>query len=169
MVMESYPDPRTNAGDRAEAYYPNPSNTMANLHEENMLNLGHNIAPVMHGQGGVSDQPDSRPHDQNLNHGFPNSTPTQHHLNNAPHIPGSHAPLASIPLHYDGPVGSGSARKRTKVSRACDGCRRKKIKCDAQSEEVPCSNCRRSTVECQFSRVPQKRGPSKGYVFLIIR
>jgi hypothetical protein len=55
-------------------------------------------------------------------------------------------------------------RKRSKVSRACDECRRKKIKCDAQSEasEQPCSNCRRSNVQCLFSRVPQKRGPSKG-------
>lgn len=55
-------------------------------------------------------------------------------------------------------------RKRSKVSRACDECRRKKIKCDAQSEgsEEPCSNCRRSSSKCQFSRIPQKRGPSKG-------
>jgi hypothetical protein len=56
-------------------------------------------------------------------------------------------------------------RKRSKVSRACDECRRKKIKCDATTEsgEDPCSNCRRSNVRCLFSRVPQKRGPSKGY------
>jgi len=55
-------------------------------------------------------------------------------------------------------------RKRTKVSRACDECRRKKIKCDAQTEtsHQPCSNCRRADVQCMFSRIPQKRGPSKG-------
>lgn len=55
-------------------------------------------------------------------------------------------------------------RKRSKVSRACDECRRKKIKCDAVSDaaEEPCSNCRRSTSRCLFSRIPQKRGPSKG-------
>ena len=52
------------------------------------------------------------------------------------------------------------------MSRACDECRRKKIKCDAQSEvsDQACSNCRRSTTACLFSRVPQKRGPSKGYI-----
>lgn len=57
-------------------------------------------------------------------------------------------------------------RKRTKVSRACDECRRKKIRCDAPSEggEQPCSNCRRVGAACLFSRVPQKRGPSKGSV-----
>lgn len=56
-------------------------------------------------------------------------------------------------------------RKRSKVSRACDECRRKKIKCDAQSDtgETPCSSCARSSTPCLFSRVPQKRGPSKGY------
>ncbi|KAI0540575.1 hypothetical protein GGR58DRAFT_118889 [Xylaria digitata] len=57
-------------------------------------------------------------------------------------------------------------RKRSKVSRACDECRRKKVKCDATSEtgEEPCSNCRRSSIRCLFSRIPQKRGPSKGYI-----
>ncbi|KAI2636775.1 hypothetical protein GGS21DRAFT_47697 [Xylaria nigripes] len=57
-------------------------------------------------------------------------------------------------------------RKRSKVSRACDECRRKKVKCDAASEtgEDPCSNCRRSAIHCLFSRIPQKRGPSKGYI-----
>ncbi|KAI1124722.1 hypothetical protein F5Y10DRAFT_22866 [Nemania abortiva] len=57
-------------------------------------------------------------------------------------------------------------RKRSKVSRACDECRRKKVKCDAASEtgEEPCSNCRRSSIRCLFSRIPQKRGPSKGYI-----
>ncbi|KPM42876.1 hypothetical protein AK830_g3686 [Neonectria ditissima] len=57
-------------------------------------------------------------------------------------------------------------RKRSKVSRACDECRRKKIKCDAQSDtgDSPCSSCARSSIRCLFSRVPQKRGPSKGYI-----
>ncbi|KAL4887016.1 hypothetical protein BJY04DRAFT_227243 [Aspergillus karnatakaensis] len=57
-------------------------------------------------------------------------------------------------------------RKRTKISRACDECRRKKVRCDASSESgvETCSNCRRLGVVCQFSRVPMKRGPSKGYI-----
>ncbi|CAK7209956.1 hypothetical protein SCUCBS95973_000621 [Sporothrix curviconia] len=55
-------------------------------------------------------------------------------------------------------------RKRSKVSRACDACRRKKIKCDSVTEAEQCTNCRRARTECLFSRVPQKRGPSKGYI-----
>lgn len=58
------------------------------------------------------------------------------------------------------------SRKRSKVSRACDECRRKKIRCDATSENGPeaCSSCKRTGARCQFSRQPMKRGPSKGYI-----
>ncbi|THC98882.1 hypothetical protein EYZ11_001660 [Aspergillus tanneri] len=40
------------------------------------------------------------------------------------------------------------------------------VRCDASSETgvETCSNCRRLGVVCQFSRVPMKRGPSKGYI-----
>ncbi|RYP85737.1 hypothetical protein DL769_000911 [Monosporascus sp. CRB-8-3] len=78
-----------------------------------------------------------------------------------------HGPLGHLPQHY-GPVINENTppRKRSKVSRACDECRRKKVKCDAASEngEEACSNCRRSNIRCLFSRIPQKRGPSKGYI-----
>jgi hypothetical protein len=64
---------------------------------------------------------------------------------------------------------STSAREkapRSKVSRACDECRRKKIRCDALDETgtAPCSHCSRSGLACAFSRQPLKRGPSKGYI-----
>ncbi|KAI9682387.1 MAG: Glucose-responsive transcription factor [Caeruleum heppii] len=77
---------------------------------------------------------------------------------------------------------STTPRKRTKVSRACDECRRKKarlnlpatndetdqlkIRCDATSESglEQCSSCKRVGTRCQFSRIPMKRGPSKGYI-----
>ncbi|KAI9756210.1 MAG: transcriptional repressor general negative regulator of transcription subunit 4 [Chaenotheca gracillima] len=68
---------------------------------------------------------------------------------------------------HDGSMNDPSApRKRSKVSRACDECRRKKIRCDATSESGPeqCTSCKRTGVHCQFSRVPMKRGPSKGYI-----
>lgn len=56
--------------------------------------------------------------------------------------------------------------KRNKVSRACDECRRKKIRCDAgETDPAPtCSNCKRTGAPCKFSRTPMKRGPSKGYI-----
>jgi hypothetical protein len=60
-------------------------------------------------------------------------------------------------------------RKRSKVSRACDECRRKKIRCDAvldnATNEVTkiCTNCEKTNESCTFTRVPLKRGPNKGY------
>ncbi|KAH6842787.1 hypothetical protein B0I37DRAFT_203708 [Chaetomium sp. MPI-CAGE-AT-0009] len=97
--------------------------------------------------------------------------PQQHHYAQNPppppqlphHMSMEH--LSQVHSQYQIPDAT-PPRKRSKVSRACDECRRKKIKCDAQSEanEAPCSNCRRSNAQCLFSRVPQKRGPSKGYI-----
>lgn len=61
-------------------------------------------------------------------------------------------------------------RKRSKVSRACDACRRKKIRCDAeflqtlQKVTKICTNCVKNAETCTFSRIPLKRGPSKGYI-----
>ncbi|KAK5113376.1 hypothetical protein LTR62_003476 [Meristemomyces frigidus] len=74
-------------------------------------------------------------------------------------------PPVNVPVA--GPSDPDSAKKeRTKVSRACDECRRKKIRCDAidESGQTPCSNCNRTNARCAFSRQPMKRGPSKGYI-----
>ncbi|KAF2098184.1 hypothetical protein NA57DRAFT_76978 [Rhizodiscina lignyota] len=58
--------------------------------------------------------------------------------------------------------------KRQKNTRACDECRRKKVKCESEEGQElgieACLACRKSGLQCQFSRVPQKRGPSKGYI-----
>ncbi|EGP88426.1 unnamed protein product [Zymoseptoria tritici ST99CH_1A5] len=65
-----------------------------------------------------------------------------------------------------GPPPPDKSKQRTKVSRACDECRRKKIRCDAVDEvpSMPCNNCARTAAKCTFSRQPMKRGPSKGYI-----
>ncbi|KAK3349289.1 hypothetical protein B0T25DRAFT_457525 [Lasiosphaeria hispida] len=115
-------------------------------------------------------QAELQSHDQELQNVLPHGAHSEHHYTSeAP----SQSHLAHIPLDQQHQLHPGyqlsdstPPRKRSKVSRACDECRRKKIKCDAQSEasEQPCSNCRRSSAQCLFSRVPQKRGPSKGYI-----
>ncbi|KAK8046542.1 hypothetical protein PG996_014606 [Apiospora saccharicola] len=91
---------------------------------------------------------------------LPNQSQSQH----PPHLQPS-ASMDHLPPHFHLPDNT-PPRKRSKVSRACDECRRKKVKCDSTSEsgEEPCSNCRRSNIRCMFSRIPQKRGPSKGYI-----
>ncbi|KAH8205369.1 hypothetical protein TruAng_000448 [Truncatella angustata] len=89
--------------------------------------------------------------------------PDQHHQQ--PHLQPA-APMDAMASPFQMQDSNVPPRKRSKVSRACDECRRKKVKCDAPSEtgEEPCSNCRRSNMRCLFSRIPQKRGPSKGYI-----
>lgn len=98
-------------------------------------------------------------------------TPVEGHYAAAPsaapaHLVQPHMSLNHLGQQYQMEESSLPPRKRSKVSRACDECRRKKIKCDALREggNEPCSNCRRSSSTCAFSRVPQKRGPSKGYI-----
>ncbi|KAK8111456.1 uncharacterized protein PG998_007913 [Apiospora kogelbergensis] len=92
---------------------------------------------------------------------LPNQPQSHQH---PPHLQPS-ASMEHLPPHFHLPDNT-PPRKRSKVSRACDECRRKKVKCDSTSEsgEEPCSNCRRSNIRCMFSRIPQKRGPSKGYI-----
>ncbi|KAI7852440.1 fungal-specific transcription factor domain-containing protein [Circinella umbellata] len=54
------------------------------------------------------------------------------------------------------------AAKRQRVSRACDLCRRKKIKCDGLNPV--CSNCQAFSLECSYNDTTKKRGPPKGYI-----
>lgn len=96
-----------------------------------------------------------------FNAGYPMAPPTT--MQSMPQTPIAYAPTGSPD------TGASSAAKpkdRTKVSRACDECRRKKIRCDAVDEtgSQPCSNCARTNQQCLFSRQPMKRGPSKGYI-----
>ncbi|KAF9647006.1 hypothetical protein BDM02DRAFT_3188339 [Thelephora ganbajun] len=55
--------------------------------------------------------------------------------------------------------------KKRKVQRACDICRRKKVRCD--SDQMPgkrCSNCTTYNLDCTYVEAAKKRGPPKGYV-----
>lgn len=75
------------------------------------------------------------------------------------------ADMHTLPLQQSSPLPMAGANqaiggvKRTKVSRACDECRRKKTRCDVAPEG--CSTCRRANVPCTFARAQLKRGPTK--------
>ncbi|GLB45768.1 putative fungal specific transcription factor [Lyophyllum shimeji] len=55
--------------------------------------------------------------------------------------------------------------KKRRVQRACDICRRKKIRCDGgQMPGNRCSNCIAYSFDCTYVEAAKKRGPPKGYV-----
>ncbi|KAF8315669.1 hypothetical protein DL93DRAFT_2056908, partial [Clavulina sp. PMI_390] len=57
--------------------------------------------------------------------------------------------------------------KKRRIQRACDNCRRKKIRCDAAQALASgsnCSNCASAGSKCTFFNETTKRGPSKSYV-----
>ncbi|KAG2175040.1 hypothetical protein INT43_006102, partial [Umbelopsis isabellina] len=56
---------------------------------------------------------------------------------------------------------STSLTKRAKTTRACDECRKRKVKCDGAQ---PCQRCSKNDIQCVFAKLPPKRGPPKQYV-----
>ncbi|CAG8554502.1 11239_t:CDS:2 [Dentiscutata erythropus] len=63
--------------------------------------------------------------------------------------------------------GEEESSKRRRVARACDACRRKKVRCDGVqpgSDPPSCTNCKVYKQECSYIDAPKKRGPPKGYI-----
>ncbi|KAJ1554383.1 hypothetical protein HK405_005227, partial [Cladochytrium tenue] len=52
--------------------------------------------------------------------------------------------------------------KRKRTTQACDGCNKKKIKCDG--EKPSCGNCVRAGLLCSYARSARKRGPRSNYI-----
>ncbi|KAM0754722.1 hypothetical protein T439DRAFT_345565 [Meredithblackwellia eburnea MCA 4105] len=57
-----------------------------------------------------------------------------------------------------------SKSKEPRVGRACDACRKAKVKCLDGMPDSPCARCKSAGVPCTFEAKPTKRGPPKGYV-----
>ncbi|KAG1451614.1 hypothetical protein G6F56_008042 [Rhizopus delemar] len=53
-------------------------------------------------------------------------------------------------------------QKRQRVSKACEQCRKKKVKCDGASPL--CTNCISLGIQCSYKETTKKRGPPKGYI-----
>ncbi|KAL7797671.1 N-terminal binuclear Zn cluster-containing protein [Trichoderma ceciliae] len=54
--------------------------------------------------------------------------------------------------------------KRRRIARACDQCRRKKIKCDGKLPA--CTHCANCNTECIFTHIEKKRAPPKGAKYI---
>ncbi|SPO05510.1 uncharacterized protein DNG_08197 [Cephalotrichum gorgonifer] len=81
----------------------------------------------------------------------PGSQPHHHHAHTHAH-PHTHTPT---PVHEGGRDPSINP-KLTRLSRACDNCSQRKVKCDAVR---PCKPCLDLNLECTNSRVVKRRGP----------
>ncbi|KAI8594663.1 fungal-specific transcription factor domain-containing protein, partial [Dissophora ornata] len=58
-----------------------------------------------------------------------------------------------------------SNSKRSKITKACDNCRRRRVKCDGVSDG--CGGCKAAKTQCVYTTSNTKRGPPKGYVEVI--
>ncbi|SPO19755.1 related to transcriptional activator acu-15 [Ustilago trichophora] len=75
-----------------------------------------------------------------------------------------HVADASVDTTNQDDEGEG-AGKRRRVQRACDTCRKKKVRCDGlQPEKGACSNCANYGYECTFVDAARKRAPPRSYV-----
>ncbi|GAA6028042.1 hypothetical protein JCM8097_001844 [Rhodosporidiobolus ruineniae] len=77
--------------------------------------------------------------------------------------------------HALSPQENTSKSRQNRVARACDACRKRKVRCDgsyggptetsqAGVAEQPCSLCQAQGIPCTFEQRIQKRPPPKGYV-----
>ena len=179
--MQSYPSPHAMAADGGGPFYSQSSSQQQQQQQQPPLpqqqqqqqqppppglsnpdelqltaQLSRGLAPIMNASpgGALPDGQDPRgsvnPYHHEQAHGH------------ALHLQASPGQMGQMGDQYG--AADPSNRKRSKVSRACDECRRKKIRCDATEEsgDQQCTSCKRVGTRCQFSRVPMKRGPSKG-------
>ncbi|KAF9094898.1 hypothetical protein BGX23_001404 [Mortierella sp. AD031] len=58
-----------------------------------------------------------------------------------------------------------SNQKRSKITKACDNCRRRRVKCDGTPDG--CGGCKAAKTQCVYTTSNTKRGPPKGYVEVI--
>ncbi|KAG0007042.1 hypothetical protein BGZ65_011063 [Modicella reniformis] len=58
-----------------------------------------------------------------------------------------------------------NSTKRSKITKACDNCRRRRVKCDGVPDG--CGGCKAAKTHCVYTTSTTKRGPPKGYVEVI--
>lgn len=173
-VEQAYPDPNAEPTPITTPFYShNPQNEQSSAHTRKAVEdaaaeiMRQQLASVNGALSHTNDNQPYPPHDQTANDidgALRDDDGMQH---GSPDRMAGSVPLSDEQQQqmYAQNVQDSAQRKRTKVSRACDECRRKKIRCDVTDiDGVPCSSCKRSGMMCAFSRQPMKRGPSKGYI-----
>ncbi|THX16270.1 hypothetical protein D6D13_01926 [Aureobasidium pullulans] len=80
--------------------------------------------------------------------------PTQNHTP-------QHAQHQQSPTGMSQQGGSGTSFRRQRASRACETCHARKVRCDAASLGVPCTNCVAFNIECKIPSPKRKKTSSK--------
>ena len=164
---ESYPSPQPQTQSSGLPFYNHPQQEQQAQQGAQEHDQGHEHDPGRDGpqDDEVPDDPALRNQLNSMMGNFSQFAPMmQHGHPNG----GGQMPPGAVAFQQAGGSADSPAHKtpRSKVSRACDECRRKKIRCDAVDESGthPCTSCARTNSKCAFSRQPMKRGPSKGYI-----
>ncbi|KAH6964160.1 hypothetical protein HG530_003442 [Fusarium avenaceum] len=93
-------------------------------------------------------------------------------MNQPPQVFGGYDGLPQLPPEIAAQMFNDSAMmledandpKRRRIARACDMCRKKKIKCDGKMPS--CTHCINYKTECVFTQVEKKRAPPKGAKYI---
>ncbi|KAJ2894365.1 fungal specific transcription factor [Zalerion maritima] len=117
-------------------------------------------------------------HHIRMDHGFsmPHGMPAPPIMNTPPQIFGAYT-HDGIPVQHLTPdlaaqmfpdhstlLDDANEAKRRRIARACDMCRKKKIKCDGKLPA--CTHCTNYKTECVFTQVEKKRNPPKGAKYI---
>ncbi|KAK5083151.1 hypothetical protein LTR05_007034 [Lithohypha guttulata] len=99
---------------------------------------------------------------------YPDATPGDSNpIFNAYDASGNIIPQVLPPGNYFDVNGDGlddNDPKRRRIARACDMCRKKKIKCDGRLPK--CGHCTNYKTECIFTHIEKKRNPPKGAKYI---
>ncbi|CAK7216291.1 hypothetical protein SCUCBS95973_002763 [Sporothrix curviconia] len=84
-------------------------------------------------------------------------------------LPPIHMPADMVAAHMFGSdpnayMDEANEAKRRRIARACDMCRKKKIKCDGKMPS--CTHCVNYKTKCVFTQVEKKRSPPKGAKYI---
>ncbi|KAI7364151.1 hypothetical protein KC354_g5933 [Hortaea werneckii] len=62
----------------------------------------------------------------------------------------------TLPTPHGSPSATSRAPAPASLKRACDCCRKRKVKCDGAE---PCTPCRKASIKCAYLQPPKKKGP----------
>ncbi len=114
----------------------------------------------------LSNAPSRQPSMSNLNPNQPPQIFGAYNADGSPTVPDIDASgmFTDTTALLDGLDAESNEAKRRRIARACDMCRKKKIKCDGLLPK--CTHCTNYKTDCVFTQVEKKRNPPKGAKYI---